>query len=109
MTGLNHFMKKDNMVAYAKMKGIKSAGPAVLFSGALLVIGGIGTILGVFPDVALALIILFLIPVSFKMHNFWKETDPERKMSEQINFMKNMALVGASTMLFFLSHWPISL
>jgi hypothetical protein len=42
------------------------------------------------------LIASFLLGVSPQMHAFWKETDPQQRMSEMVNFTKNMALVGAS-------------
>ena len=33
------------------------------------------------------------------MHNFWSVQDPQQKMGDQINFFKNMALLGAALML----------
>jgi hypothetical protein len=33
------------------------------------------------------------------MHAFWKETDPQAKQLEQIQFSKDTALAGASLML----------
>jgi hypothetical protein len=30
------------------------------------------------------------------MHAFWKEADPQRRQGEMVNFLKNMALVGAA-------------
>jgi hypothetical protein len=44
------------------------------------------------------------------MHNFWKLEDPQSRMAEKINFMKNTALVGAILMLLAIpSPWPLSL
>jgi hypothetical protein len=33
------------------------------------------------------------------MHGFWKETDPQARQMEQIQFSKETALAGASLML----------
>ena len=66
-------------------------------------------ILGVFPVIGLISIILFLLPVSFIIHNFW-EVPEEQKMNEQINFMKNMALAGAALALMYGScYWLLAL
>ena len=35
----------------------------------------------------------------FMMHAFWKVQDPMAKMSERVNFTKNMALLGAALIL----------
>lgn len=57
-----------------------------------------------------ALISAFLIPVTLMMHNYCADTDPMAKMNNQVNFMKNMALLGAAWMLVTSPEpWPISL
>jgi uncharacterized membrane protein YphA (DoxX/SURF4 family) len=39
-------------------------------------------------------LVVFLVPVTFLMHNFWAVEDQQRKMGEMVNFMKNLALLG---------------
>ncbi len=72
---------------------------AVGFTGLLLLVGGASIITGFATNVGLSALILFLIPVTFQMHAFWKESDPMKKMGEKINFEKNLALLGAVLML----------
>lgn len=96
MNGMNHFTKYQMMKGYAGSKGV--SGPLVILTGLLLLAGGLGILLGVYILWAVAALIVFLVPVSFKMHNFWTDTDPNMKMANMVNFMKNMALVGASLM-----------
>ena len=56
------------------------------------------------------LLIIFLLGVSFQMHNFWKVADAQAKQIDMINFTKNMAFVGALLMFLLLPHpWPMSL
>jgi uncharacterized membrane protein YphA (DoxX/SURF4 family) len=50
-------------------------------------------------DVGFILLALFLIPTAVLMHAFWKESDPQVRMTEQIQFMKDLSLGGASLML----------
>lgn len=97
------------LVGYAASKGVPSPKFAVTGTGILLLVGGLSIITGFQPLVGIVALVLFLAPVSFQMHNFWKIDDPQAKMGEMTNFMKNMALLGAA--LIFLAiqtPWPLS-
>jgi putative oxidoreductase len=75
-----------------------------------LLVGGLSMLLGVYPVVGIILLTIFLLGVSFQMHNFWKVADAQTKQIDMINFTKNMALVGALLMFLLLPHpWPMSL
>lgn len=107
--GLNHFLNEQTMSQYAAAKGVAQPDAAVTTSGAMLAAGGLSVLAGVKPRQGLATIIGFLIPVSLQMHRFWEEQDPQSRMAETVNFMKNMALVGAALMLMQIdAPWPIS-
>lgn len=109
MTGLNHFRKLDFMAGYAESKGVPMSKAGTVLTGVLLLVGGLGVLLGVLPQIAILLLILFLLPTTFMMHDFWNAEDDE-KMNEKINFMKNLALIGALLMLLTMSgSWPLSL
>ncbi len=111
MIGMNHLMKANDMTGYAQSKGVPAAKAAVLLSGLMILLGGVLVLLGWHRFIGAGLIAIFLIPTSFVMHTFWKETDPNTKTSEMMNFMKNMALAGAALLLAFYSggNWPVSL
>ena len=98
MNGLNHLFKGSALAGYASSKGVSQPKLAVFATGLLILFGGIGILLGVYVEYAVLFLALFLIPVSFMMHAFWKISDPMAKMMDQINFMKNMALLGAALM-----------
>jgi uncharacterized membrane protein YphA (DoxX/SURF4 family) len=98
-SGFNHFALINMMAGYAQSKGIPSPKAAVGFSGMLLLIGGLSILLGVYPTIGVVALALFLVPVTFTMHAFWKVQDPMAKMGESVNFMKNVALLGAALML----------
>lgn len=109
MNAINHFSKADMLSGYAAAKGVKSPKLAVFVSGLLLLAGGAGILLGVYVSWAVLALVLFLVPVSFKMHAFWKVSEPNMKMMEMVNFTKNMALLGAALMLLAISTpWPLS-
>lgn len=100
MNAWGHFKNLESMTGYVGSKGVASPRAAVFVGGLLLLFGGLGVLFGIAPEASLTLLIIFLVPVSYKMHAYWKETDPNVKMAEQIQFMKNMALIGALLMLY---------
>ncbi len=96
---MQHLTKTAGLTGYAASKGVPAPKAAVIFSGLLLLVGGFGVLLGVYVDFAIAALVLFLVPVTFKMHSFWKDTDPSMKMANKVNFLKNLALLGGALML----------
>lgn len=110
ISAMNHFKKVEGMAGYAKSKGVPAPRTAVLASGLFILFGGAGIILGVYVRLAIALVAVFLLVVSFKMHNFWAIEDPQMKMAEMVNFNKNLALLGADLALLAIpTPWPLSL
>jgi len=97
-----HFTQTDAMAGYAKAKGVPAARIAVLAGGVLLALGGLFVLLGIWADLGALLLFLFLVPTALLMHGFWKETDPQSRQMEMIQFQKDLALAGASLMLFAL-------
>lgn len=104
VAGVRHvFTQRAGMIGYAQMKKVFAPNIAVVGSGILLLVGGIGIIFWIYVRIAILALLIFLIPVSFMMHAYWKDTDESMKTGNRVNFWKNMALVGALLMfLFFL-------
>jgi uncharacterized membrane protein YphA (DoxX/SURF4 family) len=98
-SGFGHFRNTKMLTGYAKSKSVPMPEAAVLVGGAMMLLGGLGVLFGVYMQWALALIAIFLLVVSFAMHAFWNDKDPTAKMGNQINFSKNIALLGAALML----------
>ena len=105
-----HLFESGPMVGYAQFKGVKYPKTAVIGSGILLLIGGLSMLTGDWPRIGIAALVIFLIGVSYKMHAYWKETDPQKKMSERVGFQKNVALFAALLMMAAIAlPWPFSL
>lgn len=110
MSAYEHLFRHGNMISYAESKGIKSPKFAIVGSGILLLLGGLAIIFGAFVKVGLALLIIFLVGVTFKMHDFWNATDPAARMGDEVNFYKNIALAAALLMLYAVpAPWDFSL
>ena len=99
ISSFGHFKNLKGLTGYASSKKIPMPHIAVLLTGVMLLVGGAGILFNVLVPQSAVLLVVFLVPTSFIMHAFWKDTDPMTKMSNEINFMKNMALVGALLMM----------
>ncbi len=108
--GINHFQHLGMMSGYSGSKGVPAAKALVVLSGLLILVGGALVILGFHAGIGLVCIVVFLVPVSLMMHNYWTIADPMQKLGERVNFQKNVALLGAALMLLALPRpWPFSL
>jgi uncharacterized membrane protein YphA (DoxX/SURF4 family) len=108
-SGVNHFAKFGMMTQYAKMKGVPFPAIAQGMTGLMLLLGGLSIVFGIYPFVGIVLLVVFLVPVTLMMHNFWKLEDPQMRMADRVNFTKNMALLGAVFMLVAIpAPWPLS-
>jgi putative oxidoreductase len=108
--GLMHFLNFRAMTGYAASKGVPLPELAVAVTGIFLVLGGGSLLLAFRPEIGILLLALFLLPVTFTMHNFWAVGDPQARLGEMINFSKNMALLGALLALLAVPRpWPFAL
>lgn len=96
MSGINHLTHRNMLAGYAASKKVPSPKLAVVVSGVMVILGGAGILLALYVPVSVALIVLFMIPVTFMIHNFWTVSDPSARSMEQVSFMKNMALTAAT-------------
>jgi glyoxylase-like metal-dependent hydrolase (beta-lactamase superfamily II)/uncharacterized membrane protein YphA (DoxX/SURF4 family) len=109
IAGINHFQHLGMLAGFAGFKGVPAAKVAVMFSGLLLIVGGLSVMLGFQPTLGVICIALFLIPVTFMMHTYWSDTDQNTKINNRVNFQKNVALLGAGLMLLIVPQpWPLS-
>jgi uncharacterized membrane protein YphA (DoxX/SURF4 family) len=108
--GLNHFTNLNMMAGYAGSKGVPAAKAGVVVSGLLIVAGGALVIVGAHITIAAGCIVLFLVPVTYLMHDFWSEKEMMGRINQQVNFQKNLALLGAALMMLMIPRpWPFSL
>ena len=98
-SGLNHLLSLKPMTAYAQSKNVPAASGAVAVTG-LMMLAGAGMILFNWNLAWGAwLLVAFLVPAAFLMHNYWTETDPMMKANQMAHFWKNLALAGAALLM----------
>lgn len=110
LSGINHLRRIETMSRYASAKRVPAPRTGVASSGLLIIVGGASIILGLWPGWGLGLLIVFLVPVSLMMHNYWAAGDPASRAADLTHFKKNAALLGAALMLYAIPQpWPWSL
>jgi len=108
--GVNHFRNSVAIREYCAYKHVPMPGASAIISGLWLLVAGSSVVVGFRPEVALVLIVLFLLVVTPIMHDFWNVADATARLGEMINFTKNAALMGAALMMLLLPRpWPYSL
>ncbi len=106
-SGIQHF--SSGAIHYAQGYDVPFAEFLVPFSGLLAVLGGLSILLGYKARLGAWLIVVFLIPVTLTMHNFWNVQDPGLKMVQQAMFMKNLSMLGAAFLIAYWGAGPCSL
>jgi putative oxidoreductase len=96
-------------VSYAAQQGVPMATLMVPLSGLVALAGGLSVLLGYKTRIGAWLLVLFLVPVTFSMHNFWTVTDPMMLQIQRAMFFKNVALTGAALLLTHFGAGPLSL
>jgi uncharacterized membrane protein YphA (DoxX/SURF4 family) len=108
---VGHFTSTEAMAGYASARRVPSPKVAVVVSGITVWVGAILIALGWHRFIGAGLVGLFLVSVSFKMHNYWSDTDANARMLNQVQFWKNVGLAGAALFIAAYSgpEWPMSL
>lgn len=107
MAAPGHFTAKT--IAFAASKGVPIASLAVPVSGVIAFLGGLSILLGYKARLGAWFIVLFLIPVTIMIHNFWAIADPMQAQMQQVNFMKNLSMLGAALLIANFGSGPLSL
>jgi putative oxidoreductase len=106
-SGFGHF--SQHTVIHAQQHGVPMAGLLVPFSGFLALLGGLSVAIGWKAKWGAVLLLLFLIPVTVMMHNFWTVDDPQMRQVQQAMFLKNISMTGAALLIFYHGAGPLSL
>lgn len=105
--GFNHFSSQT--IHYASSKGVPFATILVPIAGIIVILGALSIMLGSKAKLGAWLIVLFLVPVTLMMHNFWTESDPMMRQVQLGMFMKNTSMLGAALMITYLGSGPLSI
>ncbi|WP_224447753.1 DoxX family protein [Haloprofundus salilacus] len=91
-----NFKQMEGMIQYAESKGVPAPETLVPFASGMGAFGGLGVALWRLPTLASGAAFAFLAGVTPAIHDFWNLDEDEGRQDEQIQFMKNLALMGAA-------------
>jgi putative oxidoreductase len=103
---MGHFNGQD--LPYAIQAGVPMAKIMVPLAGAIAVLGGLSILFGYKAKLGAWLIVLFLVPVTLMMHNFWAVTGAAHMM-QMTNFEKNLSMLGGAFLISQFGAGPWSL
>jgi uncharacterized membrane protein YphA (DoxX/SURF4 family) len=107
--GVANLFDLDAKAALVASKGVFEPKALVFLASLLLVIGGFSILTGLRPQIGVAALALFLIPVSLIMHNFWA-FEGMQWIAEMRAFMGNLGLLGSALMFLAIPQaWAFSL
>ena len=72
---MGHLMNLSSTAAYAASAGVPMPKVMVAIAGIIAILGALSIILGYKARLGAWLIVIFLVPVTFTMHNFWTMPD----------------------------------
>lgn len=104
---LGHFGQEE--IAYAAHAGVPFASILVPLSGLLSLAGGLSVLLGYRARLGAWLLVLFLVPVTLVIHDFWSVADPGTRQLELVMFLKNVTALGGALLIAHFGAGPLSL
>ena len=109
-SGLDIFINLNSKIGFAASKSTPLPQVTVLVSAVLLVIAGLTIITGYEVRFGVFALVLFFLPVTLIIHDFWNVQEPMRRITEMHSFQSNIALMASALMLLAIpAPWPFSL
>ncbi len=102
-----HF--KATTVQYAAQHGVPFPHVLVPLSGAIAFLGALSVLLGWRARTGAWMLVLFLVPVTLFMHDFWNLSDPMAAGLQRVMFLKNLGLLGGALLVARTGAGPVSL
>lgn len=95
-------------IAWATAQGVPLPRLLVPLAGLISIAGGLSVILGYRAKIGAWLLLLFLVPVTGFIHNFWAVKDPMMAQIQLGFFVSNVSRIGAALLIAYFGAGPIS-
>jgi putative oxidoreductase len=96
-------------VALAMQHGVPMASLLVPVSGLIALAGGLSLLFGYRAKFGAWLLVLFLVPVTLTIHNFWAVNDPMAFQIQLTLFTRNLLLIGGALLIAYYGAGELSL
>src|SRR5258708_975594 len=107
LSSARHFSSQT--IASAAAHGVPLPDLLVPLSGIIALLGGLSILLGFQTRIGAGLLVIFLVPVTLMMHNFWSISDPMSLQIEKAIFLKNVTMLGGALVISYFGAGPLSL
>jgi len=107
--GFGNLIDLEHASKYAASMGVPAPTVAVIVSHLMILAGGFSILLGYKVKIGSILLIIFLIPTTIIMHNFWAVKDPMQSQIQMIMFFKNIAMLGGAFIFLYFGSGPLSI
>ena len=97
-----------SMAKLAVLHVLVEAREPLPLSGLIALAGGLSVLLGYRAKVGAWLLVVFLVPITLAIHNFWAVHDPMAAQIQQVMFMKNLSMLGAALLISYFGAGPLS-
>lgn len=102
-----HFSSEG--IGHAVSLGVPFAHLLVPLSGIMAIVGGLSVASGYKARWGAWVLVGFLVPVTWMMHAYWKQSDPAAFRVQQAMFAKNLSMLGAALLITQLGAGRISI
>ena len=98
----------SQVAKYMTSEGVPAS--PVMLAGAIafLIVGSLSVIVGFKARIGAALLLIFLVLATYYFHDFWNFEDAQEAQQQTIQFMKNLALMGALLLVIAHGGGPMS-
>jgi len=93
LSGLTKFSEFSTTAEHVAEQGVVLAPLMLAIATMLELAGGIGLLLGFQTRLSALALIVFMVPVTLIMHDFW-QFEGQAQTQELVNFMKNLTITG---------------
>ncbi|MGZ6333245.1 MAG: DoxX family protein [Bdellovibrionota bacterium] len=98
-SGIQKLREREGTKQYMKSKNLPFVSVLLPAAAAVEMLGGASILSGARGKWGAGTLALFLVPTTLIFHDFWKYEGQEKQM-QQINFFKNLAIMGGLVSLF---------
>lgn len=85
-------------VEKARAAGLTDPEKLVRANAATMVVGGLALATGRMPRLSSLVLVGSMVPTTWVGHPFWQETDRAAKQAQQVQFLKNLSMIGGLLM-----------
>lgn len=96
-------------IAWAAQQQVPLPQVLVPLAGLISLAGGASVLLGYRARLGAWLLVLFLVPVTVMMHNFWAVKDPMVAQMQEGFFLANLSRIGGALLIAHFGAGPLSL